>query len=38
MYGFITEKSAMPLIGIADFFCYVRKISGLIIVLDSLSR
>lgn len=28
MYGFITEKSAMPLIGVADFFLLCPKDFG----------
>lgn len=38
MYGFITEKIRNAYQRHCDFFSYARKISGLIIVLDSLSR
>ena len=38
MYGFITEKFRNAVDRRCGFFCYARKISGLIVVLDSLSR
>lgn len=38
MYGFITEKIRNAVDWRYGFFCYARKIAGLIIVLDSLSR
>lgn len=38
MYGFITEKIRNAVDRRCGFFCYARKIAGLITVLNSLSR